>query len=576
MQPFESHETLAPVIHGEIIDQFFAPVPFDSLTLLVNQFEQTKARIVEVHEVVTQERVAGVMGYFFSGNGSDKYGHSAMLRHTSSVDQVFRLEGALNELTATYWSRAINETNLLDIMPQKRRTAWHEMLNAWREHNYQPGKNPELDMQPFTLDTLRATIEALMARRPEFLAERVDGIFSALSRHHSTNRREGFSKRMILNYIYNEWGSTDHDREGFIHDLRLVIAKFMGRDEPDRATTARLLKLAYARRGEWIEADGGSLRVRGYKVGTAHLEVHGEMAWRLNSILAYLHPHEIPETLRTRPARPKANGFKSKTVFERPFSNAVASILSSMETYYTLEPSGNFRREYDRKDVRNSLQIGTRNGDLSKHLFAEVNQVLTALGGVLVAGGRNKNLSYWQFDYYPNEIVQEVALAGHLPDGKSHQFYPTPRELAEQLVDWLDVQPNDSILEPEAGQGGIADLLPRDQTLCVEISPMHCQILSEKGHNVVQGDFLAWNPGMPFSCIAMNPPFSEGRWQEHLRHAASLVSTNGRIGAVLPLTARSQAIDLLPGFELEFSSPIDNAFTGTSISVLLLKAVKRA
>ncbi|MDX1297843.1 MAG: restriction endonuclease subunit M, partial [Pseudomonas sp.] len=125
------------------------------------------------------------------------------------------------------------------------------------------------------------------------------------------------------------------------------------------------------------------------------------------------------------------------------------------------------------------------------------------------------------------------------------------------------------------GQGGIADLLPKDRTRCVEISPLHCDILRKKGHNVIEGDFLSWNPGVEFSVIAMNPPFSEGRWQAHLKHAGSLVADGGRIGAVLPLSARSKAADLLPGFDLEFSEPISNAFSGTSISVILLKAVKR-
>lgn len=73
----------------------------------------------------------------------------------------------------------------------------------------------------------------------------------------------------------------------------------------------------------------------------------------------------------------------------------------------------------------------------------------------------------------------------------------------------------------------------------------------------------------------MNPPYSEGRWQAHLQHASTLLEGGGRIGAVLPMSARRQAVDLLPGFDLEFSEPIENAFSGTSISVLLLKATKR-
>ena len=116
--------------------------------------------------------------------------------------------------------------------------------------------------------------------------------------------------------------------------------------------------------------------------------------------------------------------------------------------------------------------------------------------------------------------------------------------------------------------------MPKDRTRCIEISPLHCDILRRKGHNVIEGDFLTWNSGK-FSVIAMNPPYSEGRWQAHLQHASTLLEDGGRIGAVLPMSARRHAVDLLPAFDLEFSEPIENAFSGTSISVLLLKATKR-
>ncbi|WP_239386113.1 DUF4942 domain-containing protein, partial [Stutzerimonas stutzeri] len=314
-----------PIIQGEILDQFYAPVEFDALAMLVSEFERERARIIEVHEIITQERVSGVMGYFFAGNSSDGYGHNASLRHTSSFDEIFRLEGALNELTATFWSRALSQTDLMDYMPQARRDEWHRSLNEWRKPGYKRGVTLELDMPEFTLDTLRGTVQTLLARRSEFLAERVDGIFRGLSRTHVKNAPEGFGKCMIMAGVYNEWGWTDSSREGVIHDLRLVIAKFMGRDDPSRGSTSQLLKTARATRGKWIEADGGALRVRGYQVGTAHLEVHPEMAYRLNMVLAALYPAVIPESFRTRPKRSKGCAFKSKPLFERPFSNAVGA-----------------------------------------------------------------------------------------------------------------------------------------------------------------------------------------------------------------------------------------------------------
>tara|TARA_R110000851_G_scaffold92259_1_gene201246 strand:+ start:3769 stop:5502 length:1734 start_codon:yes stop_codon:yes gene_type:complete len=562
-------------IDNETLNSFAAPVKFDALTRLVGQFESTKAQITEVHEIINAQRVNGVLGYFFSGNSTDQYGNSAHLRHTQSVSEVFRLEGALNQLTSTYWQLALKETDLLEYMPQTRREQWQESLNAWRDSRYKHGAKPELDMPEFTLDNLQSTIYSLLARRGEFLAERVDGIFRGLSRNHVTNVPEGFSKRMIMSGVYCQFGTIDYTREGHIHDLRMVIAKFMGRDDPDRNSTGCFLKTAKAQRGQWLELDGGSLRIRVYKAGTAHLEVHPEMAHRLNNVLAYLYPTAIPESFRKRPSRPKAAGFKSAVLMDKTFSNEISAIMISLTTHVRYVRSNNFRQEFDKIPVRNAVSLSSYTQERSKHLMGELNTILQALGAVQMTENAAA-IPYWQFDYDALDLIHKVAALGYIPDAQSHQFYPTPKPVAELLVDLLAISEGESVLEPEAGQGGIADELPREQTTCVEVSPIHCDILARKGHQVEQVDFLGWNPGRTFDVVAMNPPYSEGRWQSHLQKAASLVSADGRIGALLPMTAKHNAAKLLPGFDIEFYEPIHNAFEGTAITVIPMIARKAA
>src|SRR5690606_30066790 len=110
-------------------------------------------------------------------------------------------------------------------------------------------------------------------QRDKFFAERIDGIFRALSRSHVTNRPEGFSRRMIL--FLGEYG---YYNVGHIHDLRCVIARIRGlRDEPGHyATTYDIRHIP--RNGQWHALDGGTLRLRLYKKGTAHLEVDETVA----------------------------------------------------------------------------------------------------------------------------------------------------------------------------------------------------------------------------------------------------------------------------------------------------------
>jgi hypothetical protein len=60
----------------------------------------------------------------------------------------------------------------------------------------------------------------------------VDDLFRALSGEHVTNAPQEFGKRMIVAYMRTSYGTLNYDRTNYLHDLRVVIAKFMGRDAP--------------------------------------------------------------------------------------------------------------------------------------------------------------------------------------------------------------------------------------------------------------------------------------------------------------------------------------------------------
>ncbi len=58
----------------------------------------------------------------------------------------------------------------------------------------------------FEPSTVRETLTTLLADRGKFFAQRVDGIFRALSRSHVTNSPSGFRKRMILEGVLDQFG----------------------------------------------------------------------------------------------------------------------------------------------------------------------------------------------------------------------------------------------------------------------------------------------------------------------------------------------------------------------------------
>jgi len=523
----------------EILDQeFFAPASTDMVNTVIGRYRGELTEIENVCQFLHGDGLASVMHYFMDGNRDSRD------RFTGSVEKLFSRDGAIAALNAHYWHHIMQMTDVLDCMPAKRREEWFEHI--------QKMTTPE-----FEEETVRATLGELLALRGKFLAERVDGIFQALSRTHVTNQPEGFGKRMILTGVTNDWGAYARSQTGHINDLRSVIAKFMQRDEPDWNASNRLVEIARAyHRGEWLDVDGGALRLRCYKNGNAHLEVHPDMAWKLNQVLALLYPTAIPSQFRTAPKRKVK---KEYTLMERPLPFAVLQMLHRMR------PLRLIRERLT--DNRNSLEFDY--GEKDKHVMAEVEKVLEAIGGIRCTCDYK---AWWEFDYDPDPVIKSIVVSGCVPDHKSHQYYPTPRGLAARVVELADIGDADTCLEPSAGTGVLADLLPKGRTTCIEVSPLHAQVLAQKGHTVKEVDFLTYE-GQSFDRIVMNPPFSQGRWRSHVEHAASLLSPGGKLAAVIPASAHGKFH--VEGLNVVYDGPYNNQFSGASTSVTIMVGEKQ-
>ena len=516
--------------------EFFAPVASDLIDGLMGQYGAKKRDIEKIADFI-QSDISSSLHYFIDGNkGREQYIPSALT--------LFGKTGALAALNAAYWSKAMSLTDVFNCMPQKRRDEWHALIREM--------KAPE-----FEENAVRSTIDDLLASRHKFLAERVDGIFRSLSKEHITNRPEGFNKRMIIAGVTNEYSYSSYRECGVINDLRCVVAKFMGRDEPHFSVSEKVVKIARKNHGEWMLVDGGAMRIRVYKKGTAHLEIHPDIAWRLNQILHFLYPLAIPSEFRTKPAKKQ----KEFVMMGRPLPFAVLALLSDVERAqsYAKGPRG----EAIWTPIEHAIKF--RYISDKTIAFEEAQRVLASIGGVLQKEG------HWQFDYQPKDAINEIVCSGCLPDQKSHQYYPTPENVAKAAMDMAGIEDHHTCLEPSAGQGGLAQFMPQERTTCIEISELYCAILKAKGFNAIQSDFLQWH-GPQFDIIVMNPPFSSGRAEAHVKKAASLLKENGRLVAILPASFKGK--DVLPGCSLEWSDCYANEFAGTSVSVVIMCATK--
>lgn len=516
----DSAGTLPALVPGNAVSEHEATAG------LLEQHADMKARVQRLGYIVKTEQTAA--GFFLTGNTDRRE------RYCRAVAELFDVDGALAALDAHYWRQALERTGVYELMPQKRRDEWNDAIH-------------ECKTPPFTAEHVLPTIQNLLLMRETYFAERVDGIFRGLSGAHVTNSPAAFGKRMIVAGVITGFGSTCCTKAGLIHDLRGVMARFLGYEEPTWRGSMGPLEIGYRKRpGEWLTVDGGAMRIRVYKKGTAHVEIHEDMAWRLNAVLAMLYPLAIPPAHRTQPAARKGRVVEP---IQRPLPRVVINAING-----------------GRRDGR-SFYLSF---DVSREVRREATGILEALGAVSGDGGRR-----FEFDYNPDDALDWLVTAGTMPEVRSHQFYPTPPEFAAEVVRLAQIEPEHSCLEPSAGQGGLAEWLPVDRTQCVELSGLHCSVLRGKGLAVEQADFLVWAQTAPlFDRIVMNPPFTGGQGRNHVEVAAGLVRPGGRLVAILPASMRGA--DLLgDDFECEWGELREGLFKGASVVVTTLVADRK-
>ncbi len=522
----------------EIVDEsatFFAPVSSDLLDGLLGQYQTVRRRIETLGDALKGEELGGAMSYFLAAT-RERCGRYHF------VDSLAGTADALKVLDASFWSKALALTDVLDCMPQARRDEWNKDIE-------------ERKTVPFTEDAVRPTIRDLLASRQKFFAERVDGIFRGLSGCHATNEPQGFSKRMIIGKVVID-GRSNRNPAGLINDLRSVIATFMGRPGLKHYESSNLINRMCDRGefGQWVTLDGGALRLRIYAgIGTAHLEVHPDISYRLNGVLASLYPMAIPAEFRTRPP----SRSKKFPLFDRPLPFAVLRALDD----------GGVGQSTGGQSWLFSFGLGEESkiGSASR---AAADELLEALGGAPEKYG-------FRFDYDPRAVIFRVLAEGSVPDKVSTQFYASSERLARDAWDLLDVGEEDTFLEPSAGTGVLAAGLLRGRTTCVEISGLRCEVLRARGFEAHQADFIEWAAATRatskrFTRCLMNPPFSDGRALAHLLEAASLITGSGRLVAILPASMRGK--ELLEGWDGEWSHVYANEFAGTDVSVAIYAA----
>jgi Domain of unknown function (DUF4942)/Uncharacterised methyltransferase family (DUF6094) len=123
---------------------------------------------------------------------------------------------------------------------------------------------------------------------------------------------------------------------------------------------------------------------------------------------------------------------------------------------------------------------------------------------------------------------------------KDLQYYPTPQDVVERILDTLSYLKDSLILEPSCGCGRIMDGLRQHgaKVFGVEVDPARAQQARDKGHAVMTANFLEVEPIPKYDRVVMNPPFYGKHYAKHVEHALKFLKPDGALTAILPITAR--------------------------------------
>lgn len=186
----------------------------------------------------------------------------------------------------------------------------------------------------------------------------------------------------------------------------------------------------------------------------------------------------------------------------------------------------------------------------------------------------NRALAEFYGEVLPDAVDREASSRTDV--AKDLQFYWTPQDAVDRLLEFGSVKKGQRVLEPSCGDGRILDALRAKgcSSLGIEFHPGRAAEAKAKGHAVAVGNFLEQPPVDEFDAVVMNPPFYGRHYAQHVRHAYKFLRPGGTLVSILPASARYDHKELEGTWEdLPVASFAD---AGTNIPTTMIRMRKAA
>lgn len=234
-----------------------------------------------------------------------------------------------------------------------------------------------------------------------------------------------------------------------------------------------------------------------------------------------------------------------------------------------------------------------------RSVYAQVDRALSRLAG----GGRwDSRERAHVYDRDPRPELEALTGSTVIPApcatrDKELSYWPTPPELAKELVHGLGLEPDARVLEPSAGDGALVravrEAYPHVHITAVE--PVHrcraaMRLAGTAGLHIWDGtfeDYAALPDTDGFDAVVMNPPFTlpghRYAWAEHLVLAWDRLQPGGQLRAIVPTSLEygrqrpiAAARTLITGAGGTWRKTGPGAFqsSGTGVHTLIVEATR--
>ena len=196
-----------------------------------------------------------------------------------------------------------------------------------------------------------------------------------------------------------------------------------------------------------------------------------------------------------------------------------AGLLDNFVRKYDADPGWLYQQNME--DIKRLQRMGITSDE---HLRSAIRELETVRSTEGVKTPKERKLDDLRF-----KIKQGVK--------QFNDFFPTPEDIVNRVMELADIRPGMKTLEPNAGMGHIAKKLQgiagKDNVDLVEMSSQLVDYLKTAGHKVTQSDFLKFGEKGTYERIVMNPPFSKDQDIDHVMHAFDLLKPGGKMTAIM-------------------------------------------